>query len=71
MSNGESAGCVMTLLVALQVAAWVGSGFLAWKWTTPDTFFEALAFLLLWGVLGYVGSLIAGLISAALLNKLN
>ncbi len=57
------ASIAMLLLYGI---AWVGTGTLAWNWVEPDSFFGALLFLIVWGILGYLAQLLAGLILGAL-----
>ncbi len=71
--SGE--GCLIGLVVVIEIAVVIGSGILAWNWVDPDSFGRGLVFLIVWGLLsalGYglarlLGGIIAGIIGA--LNK--
>ena len=50
----------------LMVFAWIatigisiGSGIMAWNWIEPESFWGAIGFLIVWGILSKIGHLIA------------
>lgn len=72
MSN-SSIGCIFEWLFFIATAAvCIGSGFLAWDWIEPDSFWSVVGFLIIWGVLAKVGHFIMSLIImgiASILDK--
>lgn len=61
--NDSSIGCIIGgLLYPGVVAIFVGSGFLAWEWADPKSFWGALCFLIAWAVLAKVGYFIGSLV---------
>lgn len=59
MANSETTGGAIAIVMLIgTIAAIIGSGYYAWQWTEPDSFFDALKFLILWAILGYVADLI-------------
>lgn len=62
MSDSSNGCIIMGLLYSATIAIFVGSGFLAWEWIEPDSFWSALGFLIVWGILTKVGSSIVYLI---------
>ena len=50
------------LLYSATAAVFVGSGFLAWEWTEPNSFWSAVGFLIVWGILTKIGHFIVSLI---------
>ena len=58
-----SNGCIIAgLLYSATAAVFVGSGFLAWEWTEPNSFWSAVGFLIVWGILTKIGHFIVSLI---------
>ena len=37
----------------------IGSGIMAWNWIEPESFWGAIGFLIVWGILSKIGHLIA------------
>ncbi|WP_455785515.1 hypothetical protein [Butyricimonas faecihominis] len=64
--SDDNGGCLAILLVIVQIAIAIGAGILAWNWIEPDSFGRVLLFLAAWGILGWIGYIIAGGIFAAL-----
>ncbi|MFZ4473962.1 MAG: hypothetical protein ACOYPR_02135 [Saprospiraceae bacterium] len=59
MSNSEIAGgCLAILMIGGHIASALGSGYYAWQWIEPESFFGAIKFLIAWGILGYIADLI-------------
>ena len=46
--------------------AWIGSGFLAWEFVEPDSFWTVLLFLLVWAIVGRIAYAVFGAIIAGL-----
>lgn len=59
MSTSENAGFFIGLLWIVTVIISIGSGIVAWNWVEPKSFWGAVGFLLLWGVLSKIGHFIA------------
>lgn len=67
MSNSENSGCLLGIvMVVINLAAWLGTGAMAWNWIEPDSFFGAVKFLFLWGFFGYIAQIVGGLIIAGI-----
>lgn len=66
MSNSDESGCLFVVMIIIYVAAWIGTGRLAWNWVEPDSFGGAILFLVVWGILGYIAQILAGLIVAGI-----
>ena len=61
--SDSSNGCIIAgLLYSATAAVFVGSGFLAWEWTEPNSFWSAVGFLIVWGILNKIGHFIVSLI---------
>lgn len=59
MSNSETAGgCLAILMIGGHIASALGSGYYAWQWIEPESFFGAIKFLIAWGIFGYIADLI-------------
>ena len=73
--SDSSNGCIISGLSYLAIAAvFVGSGFLAWGWTEPDSFWSAVFFIIVWGILFKIGHFIVSLIVvgiASIFDRLN
>jgi len=59
MSNSNNGGAFVALLWILTLILTIVAGVLSWNWTDPDSFFEVIGFLFLWGVLSKVGHFIS------------
>jgi hypothetical protein len=66
MSNSDNSGCLGIGIIAIYIAAWVGTGTIAWNWVEPDSFGGAILFLIAWSILGYIAQLLGGLIIAGI-----
>jgi hypothetical protein len=71
MSNSESGGCLAIFIPVGYIAAWLGSGYLAYNWIDPDSFGRVLVFLVAWGIIGYIFQLILLGIIAMVMNSLD
>lgn len=54
-----NAGALVMFMWILTIALSVGSGILAWNWIKPDSFWGAIGFIILWGILSKVGHYIS------------
>ena len=62
--NNTAAGCLAAFLWIGAIALSIGSGILAWNWIDPDSFLGGIKFLIVWGILSWIGYLvIAGIIA--------
>lgn len=59
MSNSDNDGCILAIMWIVTVAISIGSGILAWNWISPTSFFGALIFLIVWGIMSKIGHFIA------------
>lgn len=57
--NDFNAGATVTFMWVLTIALSIGSGILSWNWIEPENFWEAIGFLILWGILSRIGHFIA------------
>jgi len=58
MSNSND-GCLVIFLWIATIAISIGSGIMAWNWIEPESFWGAICFLILWGILSKVGHFLA------------
>ena len=49
----------VALLWIVTIVISIGSGIMAWNWIEPESFWEAIGFLILWGILSKVGHFLA------------
>jgi len=59
MSDSDNNGGLAILLWIVTISISIGSGILAWDWIDPKSFFSAIGFLVLWGILSTIGFYIA------------
>ena len=65
MSNSDNGGGLLVFMYLLTIAISIASGVLAWNWIEPDSFFGAIAFLIVWAVFSKIGHFIAmGIVAA-------
>ena len=55
--------CIGTIVLS------IFSGVLTWNWITPESFFEAIGFLILWGIFSKVGHFLMFGVIYSLLDK--
>lgn len=53
MSNSDGNFLALVMLIGT-VASAIASGVVAWDWISPDSFGEAIVFIIVWGILGKV-----------------
>lgn len=58
MNNSNNSGFLGIAIIGIYIAAWIGTGTMAWNWIEPTSFWGAIKFLLAWGLLGYIAQLI-------------
>ncbi|WP_061085498.1 hypothetical protein [Chryseobacterium indologenes] len=58
MSNTNDGGCLPVLAFILYAIVIIGSGVLSWNWTEPESFLGAIGFMIVWGILSYIGHFI-------------
>ena len=71
MNNPDHSGCTAVFVFIVYVFVWVGTGVAAWNWIEPKTFWGAIKFLIVWGILGYVVNIIGGIIITFLIASNN
>ncbi len=59
MSDSDNTGCIAIILYGGTIALSIVSGVLAWNWVEPESFFGAIGFIILWGILSTIGHYIA------------
>ncbi len=59
MSSSDNSGVLLALLWVITIIISISSGIIAWNWIDPKSFWGALGFLILWGILSKIGHLIA------------
>ena len=69
MSNSDNSGCLVAIIWILTIIISIGSGIVSWNWIEPDSFLEAIGFIILWGILSKVGNLLAMGIGALFASK--
>ncbi len=71
MSDSNNGGCLSLLMIGIYAAAWIGSGTIAWNWVEPESFGDAILFLIAWGALGYIAQIIGGIIFAGIASMMD
>jgi hypothetical protein len=66
MSSSDNSGILMLLMWIVTVIISIAAGVMAWDWVEPESFFGAVGFLIIWGILSKVGHLLAVAIVAIL-----
>lgn len=66
MSNSDNGGCLAIFAIIIPIAGWLGTGYLAWNWVEPESFWGAIKFLIAWSIMGYIAQLIAMAIVAGI-----
>jgi|AntRauTorckE5430_2_1112549.scaffolds.fasta_scaffold06191_3 NAD dependent epimerase/dehydratase family enzyme len=66
MSNSNNGGALVGLIYLITIGISIGSGIMAWNWIDPDSFFGAIGFIIVWGILSKIGHFLAVLIVSAL-----
>lgn len=69
MSNTNESGCLPAFAFILYAVVIIGSGVLSWNWTSPESFMGAIGFMIVWGILSYIGHFILLGIIALLSEK--
>lgn len=59
MSSSENGGALVALMWIVTLIISIGSGFLAWNWLEPESFFGAIGFLIAWSVFSKIGHFLA------------
>lgn len=59
MSNSNNGEALIGLMWLVTVGISIGSGVMAWNWIEPDSFFGAIGFLIVWGILSKIGHFLA------------
>jgi hypothetical protein len=59
MSNSDNGGALIGIMWLVTVGISIGSGVMAWNWIEPDSFFGAIGFLIVWGILSKIGHFLA------------
>jgi len=59
MSSSGNGGALVALLWIVTILISIGSGILAWNWIEPESFWGAIGFLIVWGILSKVGHFLA------------
>ncbi|MGV4529702.1 hypothetical protein [Ornithobacterium rhinotracheale] len=71
MNNGsnDNGGCLVIFTFLLYAFSWIGSGWLAYSWCEPHSFGGVIFFLVVWGILGGIASMISSAILVGLSNN--
>jgi len=59
MSSSDNGGALVALLWIVTIIISIGSGILAWNWIEPESFWGAIGFLIVWGILSKIGHFLA------------
>ena len=70
MSNSDKSGFLSIVMIVIYIAAWVGTGTVAWNWVEPESFWGAIKFLIVWGIFGYIAQIVGGLIIAGIISMM-
>lgn len=67
--DGFNSGTIVIFMWIITISLSIGSGVLSWNWIKPVSFFGAIGFIVLWGILSRISHFIAFGILMVLLNK--
>ena len=70
MNNSDNSGCLGIFLIIIPIATWLGTGYMAWNWVEPESFWGAIKFLIAWGIFGYIARIVSGLIIAGIASMM-
>ncbi len=70
MSNSDNGGCLAIFMIVIPIATWLGTGYMAWNWVEPESFWGAIKFLIAWGIFGYIAQILGGLIIAGIASMM-
>lgn len=59
MSSSDGGGFLFALIWIITIIISIGSGIMAWNWVEPESFWGAIGFLILWGILSKIGHFLA------------
>jgi hypothetical protein len=57
-------------MIIIPIATWIGTGYMAWNWVEPDSFWGAIKFLIAWGIFGFIAQIIGGLIISGIASMM-
>ncbi len=63
MSDNTEAGAgllLFLLFIGARIGIWIYSGTTAWNWIEPNSFLEAIQFVVVWSILGAILEVILG-----------
>lgn len=64
MSTNNNEGVLIGLIWVVTIAISIFSGILSWNWIKPHSFWGAVGFIIVWGILSKIGHFIAmGIVS--------
>jgi hypothetical protein len=69
--NNSEAGCATAFIIIAHIASFVISGTLAWNWVEPETFGQAILFIIAWGIIGYIVDMVLILIVGGIITAFN
>jgi hypothetical protein len=58
MNNSDKRRFLTIIIIIVPIVTWLGSGYMAWNWVNPESFWGFLLFLVSWGVFGYIAQTI-------------
>lgn len=62
-------GCILQIATVIGVAfIYVGSGMIAWRWVNPQTFLEAITFLIAWFIISRILEFVISIIGTVILD---
>jgi len=57
--NNTNGGLLIGVIWLVTIGISIGSGVMAWNWIEPESFFGAIGFLIVWGILSKIGHFLA------------
>lgn len=59
MNNSNNGSSLIGIIWLITIGISIGSGIIAWNWIEPESFFGAIGFIIVWGILSKIGHLLA------------
>jgi hypothetical protein len=59
MGNSNNGGIVVVIIWLITILISILSGVLAWNWIEPESFWGAIGFIVLWGIISTIGHYLA------------
>lgn len=62
MSNSDNQGCLSIFVIIISISTWLGTGYMAWNWVEPESFWGAVKFLFAWGIFRFIAQIVESIL---------